>query len=388
MGMKYMLNILNKSTEDEKKDEEYVKKAVFSAYTDLGPMTLSGVHYLFLKSHSVKAFQRYYNYGNYRFAEKSTLGIFVFTVASWISSDPKVFPGWANLFKKGYVTDSCSGMVAVFLLFVWPKEMPDFAFLRRKEERLRPSVKRDALLSWNTVRQRFPWSIILLLGAGFAISKSVKESGLSSLIACNMESLLAGFPPFVMQIVISLIVVIMTEFSTNSATASIFIPIAFNTAESVRVHPLYFSIPTAIGPSFSFMLPMATPPNAIVYETNTIRMIDMPLVQSGAPECTINLLIRDVTVCVRQLLLLACRDQHLLKMLLIVYLSALIPTYLALGRTQSTAVEGVLMCDNKLARNILVKMFEHDTVTPDELMDSAETDDHGKFRLSGSAEEV
>uniref|UniRef100_A0A8R1DK15 Solute carrier family 13 member 3 n=1 Tax=Caenorhabditis japonica TaxID=281687 RepID=A0A8R1DK15_CAEJA len=100
-------------------------------------------------------------------------------------------------------------------------------------------------------------------------------SGLSSLIACNLNSLISSLPLFGMQVILSIVVVVMTEFSTNSATASIFIPISFAMAESVGAHPLYFSIPTAIGPSFSFMLPMATPANAIVYETRTIRMIDM-----------------------------------------------------------------------------------------------------------------
>ncbi|KAK5977957.1 Transthyretin protein 5 [Trichostrongylus colubriformis] len=60
----------------------------------------------------------------------------------------------------------------------------------------------------------------------------------------------------------------------------------------------------------------------------------------------------------------------------------------AIGRTQSTAVEGVLMCEDKPARSVLVKLFEHDTVTPDELMDSAETDSGGKFKLSGHADEI
>ncbi|KIH43223.1 hypothetical protein ANCDUO_26776, partial [Ancylostoma duodenale] len=108
------------------------------------------------------------------FAEKSTLVIFMLTVASWITSDPKVFKGWAMFFKKGYVTDSCSGMLAVFMLFVWPREMPDFSFLRPESDRNRPAVRREALLTWDAVKRRFPWSVILLLGAGFAISKSVK----------------------------------------------------------------------------------------------------------------------------------------------------------------------------------------------------------------------
>uniref|UniRef100_A0A7I4Y994 Na+/dicarboxylate na+/tricarboxylate and phosphate transporter n=1 Tax=Haemonchus contortus TaxID=6289 RepID=A0A7I4Y994_HAECO len=248
LGVRQVLRMFKTSTEEEAVDEQYIHKAVHAAYNDLGPMT---------------------------FAEKSTLTIFLLTVASWITSDPKVFNGWATFFKRGYVTDTCSGMLAVFVLFVWPREMPDFSLFRPKSERGRPPVRREALLTWDAVKRRFPWSVILLLGAGFAISKSVKESGLSSLIACNMEHLLSGFPLTVMQVVISVITVTLTEFSTNSATASIIIPIAFNIAESVRAHPLYFSIPAAIGPSFSFMLPMATPPNAIVYESGTMRMIDM-----------------------------------------------------------------------------------------------------------------
>ncbi|KJH48660.1 sodium:sulfate symporter transmembrane region [Dictyocaulus viviparus] len=248
LGFRHISRIFMPSREEDKIDEDYAHKAVLAAYNDLGPIT---------------------------FAEKSTLVIFLLTVFSWITSDPKVINGWATFMKSGYVTDTCSGMLAVFMLFVWPREMPDFVFLRSESEQLRPSVRREALLTWDAVRRRFPWSVILLLGAGFAISKSVKESGLSSLIACNLEHVFFGFPLLFMQICISFISVVLTEFSTNSATASIIIPIAFNIAESVRAHPLYFSIPATIGPSFSFMLPMATPPNAIVYESGMLRMIDM-----------------------------------------------------------------------------------------------------------------
>ncbi|CAJ0598900.1 unnamed protein product [Cylicocyclus nassatus] len=71
-----------------------------------------------------------------------------------------------------------------------------------------------------------------------------------------------------------------------------------------------------------------------------------------------------------------------------VILFSLIGTVLSLGRTQSTAVEGILMCGEEPAREVLVKLYEHDTFTPDELMDSTESDKHGKFIVSGSAEEI
>ncbi|CAD6188314.1 unnamed protein product [Caenorhabditis auriculariae] len=246
LGIKYMGSIFKKPSDEERKDEEATRRAVFKSYQELGPIT---------------------------WAEKSTLTIFSLAIFSWMTSDPKVVPGWAQLFKYDYVTDSCSGLIAVFILFLWPKEKPDFLCFREDKKRI--SVKRDPLVTWATVQKRFPWSIILLLGAGFAISNSVKESGLSDLIACKLNSSISTLPFFVMQMIISIVVVVMTEFSTNTATASIFIPITFQMAESVHAHPLYFSIPAAIGPSFSFMLPMATPANAIVYETRTMRMIDM-----------------------------------------------------------------------------------------------------------------
>ena len=66
----------------------------------------------------------------------------------------------------------------------------------------------------------------------------------------------------------------------------------------------------------------------------------------------------------------------------------IIPAVTAIGFTQSTAVEGILMCEEKPASGVLVKLFEHDKLTPDELMDSAKTDDDGKFHLSGTADEI
>ncbi|WKX99006.1 hypothetical protein Q1695_014122 [Nippostrongylus brasiliensis] len=229
-------------------DDNGVQQAIQSEYRSLGPMT---------------------------FAEKSTLIIFVLTIVSWLTRDPTIFSGWSTFYESHYVNDACSGMLAVFVLFVWPKQMPDFAFLRSRADHLRPSERRESLLTWEIVRRRYPWSIILVLGAGFTISESVQESGLSSLIACNIRRLVEPFPLLIMQAIISSITVVLTEFMSNTATASIIIPIAITIADSIRVHPLYFALPVAVSSSFSFMLPMASPPNTIVYETGTIRMIDM-----------------------------------------------------------------------------------------------------------------
>ncbi|CAJ0600105.1 unnamed protein product, partial [Cylicocyclus nassatus] len=138
VGFRHVLRVFAKPTDEEEIDEKHVKKAVDTAYIELGNIT---------------------------FAEISTLTIFMLTILSWITRDPKLFDGWAALFKQGYVTDACTGIFAVFILFVWPRELPDFFLLRPKSERSRPSTKREAILTWDAVRQRFPWSVILLLGS-------------------------------------------------------------------------------------------------------------------------------------------------------------------------------------------------------------------------------
>ncbi|EFP04361.1 CRE-TTR-7 protein [Caenorhabditis remanei] len=73
---------------------------------------------------------------------------------------------------------------------------------------------------------------------------------------------------------------------------------------------------------------------------------------------------------------------------IIFYSFCLFATCQAIGRTQSTAIEGVLLCEDKPAKDVLIKLYDHDTVSPDELMDSAKTDADGHFRLSGTADEI
>ncbi|CAJ0600104.1 unnamed protein product [Cylicocyclus nassatus] len=248
VGLHHVLGVFAKPTEEEKADERRVRKTVETAYSELGAIT---------------------------FGEISTLVIFTLTIFSWITRDPKVIQGWAIFFKHGYVTDACTGILAVFILFIWPREMPDFFFLRPKSERNRFPIKRDAILTWDAVRRRFPWSVILLLGSGFAVAESVKESGLSSLLACQLQSLLSNLPQAVMQIIISIAAVTISGFTTNTATASIVIPIVFDVAIRMQIHPLYLSLAAAIGPSYSFMFPMSSPPNAIVYDTGAVSMMDM-----------------------------------------------------------------------------------------------------------------
>jgi len=145
-----------------------------------------------------------------------------------------------------------------------------------KAEVPKPSLK--PILTWDVVQKRFPWSVVLLIGAGFAISESVTRSGLSTVVSCFINNRFEGSSPIAIQAAITVLVTFMTEFASNAATASIFVPIVFVIGQSLKLHPLYLSLPSAIAPSFSFMLPMSTPPNAIVYDTGVISMLEMAAV--------------------------------------------------------------------------------------------------------------
>ncbi|KAK0417028.1 hypothetical protein QR680_012794 [Steinernema hermaphroditum] len=214
--------------------------------------------------------------GPMTFAEKSTLMLYGIMIATWMLRDPGFATGWGALLdadKRRMVSDTCVGILIVFLFFAWPRDIPDLLCFRKNLSR--PPVTRRALLTWEAVHRKLPWSVIFLIGSGFAISKAVQTSGLSHSVSCLVLDTMRGSTPLQIQATLTVAVTFVTECMSNSATASIFIPISLSIAETLRLHPLYLAIPSAIGPSFSFMFPAATAPNAIVYETGVLRMWEM-----------------------------------------------------------------------------------------------------------------
>ena len=141
-----------------------------------------------------------------------------------------------------------------------------------------------------------PWGLLLLTGGGFALAKATKISGLSHLLAEKLV-VLHLLPRESLVLVISVAVATATEFTSNPATASIVLPVLGDLvrcslqtltmlfglplyfdqqqAFSLELNPLYLMIPATLSCSFAFMMPVATPPNAIVYSTSGMRVTDM-----------------------------------------------------------------------------------------------------------------
>ncbi|CAK9225202.1 unnamed protein product [Sphagnum troendelagicum] len=200
--------------------------------------------------------QEYLALGPMRFAEKFIASEFAALVVLWCTKTLGNYPGWGAFFNELPGEGTVSVMMGIIPFLVPSKE-----------------AEGEKLMDWNTCK-KLPWDVMLLLGGGFALSAGIQGSGLATSIANNME-VLHAVPYFLLTPVIALIVAITTEFSSNSATATLFLPLLAEVAISIGWHPLLLMIPATFSCSFAFMLPIATPPNAIAHSTGYLKSADM-----------------------------------------------------------------------------------------------------------------
>jgi len=195
--------------------------------------------------------------------EKRTLVIFVLVVLAWITrGDIRIgeftLRGWASLTSLGnYVHDSTVAILAALALFLTPVNLD----------------KGEFILNWKSA-SRIPWGILILFGGGIALGRGFTSSHLAESIAQTM-SLISGAPLVVIIVVTSLVVTFLTEITSNTAIATIFLPILAATAGGLGMDPFMLMIPATISASCAFMLPVATPPNAIVFSSGAIPMSGM-----------------------------------------------------------------------------------------------------------------
>lgn len=130
------------------------------------------------------------------------------------------------------------------------------------------------LLDWDDAR-KVPWGILLLFGGGLAIAKGFTTSGLSDYIAIQLQTLLGDANPFVIVVSTVTFITSLTEVSSNTATISLALPIMASLSQAIETHPMLLLIPTTLAASCSFMLPVSTPPNAIVYGSGRVPIMKM-----------------------------------------------------------------------------------------------------------------
>ncbi|CAM5104686.1 unnamed protein product [Natator depressus] len=222
--------------------------------------------------------------GSISFAEFNVLMLFILLILLWFSRDPGFIPGWATfLFNKDeeYVTDASVALFVALLLFIVPATKPKFNCCSQNSfspdqngEVMKEPFFPAPLLNWKVVQRKMPWNIVLLLGGGFALANGSDASGLSKWLGDQMTPLHA-VPPWAIAVILSLVIAVFTECTSNVATATLFLPVFASLSQSIEVNPLYIMIPCTLSASFAFMLPVATPPNAIVFSYGHLRVLDM-----------------------------------------------------------------------------------------------------------------
>jgi len=145
------------------------------------------------------------------------------------------------------------------------------------------SNKGKKLLDWETA-EKIPWGILLLFAGGLAIAAAFLSSGLSTIVGEALAGA-SSLHPLAMMVVLCTVVTFLTEATSNTATTTILMPIAAATAVATAIDPRLLMIPVALSASCAFMLPVATPPNVIVFSTG-----DVPISQMVREGFALNLL--------------------------------------------------------------------------------------------------
>ncbi|KAM5255320.1 solute carrier family 13 member 4 [Ctenodactylus gundi] len=237
--------------------------------------------------------EEYEKLGDISYPEVVTGFFFILMTVLWFTREPGFVPGWDSFFeKKGYRTDATVSVFLGFLLFLIPAKKPCFG-KKSDGTSQEPSLETEPIITWKDFQKTMPWEIVILVGGGYALASGSKSSGLSTWIGQQMLSL-SSLPPWAVTLLACILVSIVTEFVSNPATITIFLPIVCSLSETLHINPLYTLIPVTMCISFAVMLPVGNPPNAIVFSYGHCQIKDM--VKAGLGVNVIGLVIVMVAI--------------------------------------------------------------------------------------------
>tara|TARA_Y100000748_G_C15497858_1_gene488888 strand:- start:943 stop:2412 length:1470 start_codon:yes stop_codon:yes gene_type:complete len=187
--------------------------------------------------------------GTISYEEKLVALIFTLTAIAWVTRDilKLIIP---------VIDDTIIVMISALIIFLLPT-----------------NDKKRRLINWEEA-SKLPWGILLLFGGGMALASGFKESGLALWIGTQM-TLLDGINLFLLLFVLIASVNFLTEITSNLATTAMLLPILYPMAMTIDVHPFILMVSAAVAASCAFMLPVATPPNAVVFGSGYLRIPDM-----------------------------------------------------------------------------------------------------------------
>jgi sodium-dependent dicarboxylate transporter 2/3/5 len=206
--------------------------------------------------------EEYIKLGELTFEEAAVSIIFTVTALLWIFRSDINFgiftiPGWSNLFANpDFINDGTVAITMAFILFLIPSREITTTILNKD------------------VFAKIPWSVVLLFGGGFALAKGFTSTGLSLYIG-NQMSGLSTLPHFLMIVIIAASISFLTELTSNTATSQMILPILASVSVAIGLHPMLLMLTATLSASMAFMLPVATPPNTIIFASGRIKIYEM-----------------------------------------------------------------------------------------------------------------
>lgn len=179
--------------------------------------------------------------------EKMVMALFVTAAVLWMAR-PLLSPAVPGL------SDAGIAMGVGLLFFLLPVNVP----------------KRVFLLEWNDA-ERLPWGLLILFGGGLSLAAAINDTGLASWLGAQAD-LIENWPVFLIILAIATTIIFLTELTSNIATVAAFLPIVASVGVGLGESPLVFAVPAVLAASCAFMLPVATPPNAIVYSSEYVTI--------------------------------------------------------------------------------------------------------------------
>ena len=131
------------------------------------------------------------------------------------------------------------------------------------------------IASWKQVQENTEWGVLFLFGGGLTLSSVLTQSGASKIMADGIVFIIEGGHYYVMALIVAAFIVCLTEFTSNTASAALLVPIFISIANALNMPPLGFAMIIGLGASCAFMMPVGTPPNAIVYSTGFVKQSEM-----------------------------------------------------------------------------------------------------------------
>ena len=129
--------------------------------------------------------------------------------------------------------------------------------------------------NWKQIQESTDWGVLMLFGGGLTLSAVLKDSGASKVLADGIVFLVQGQHYYLIGLLVATFIIFLTEFTSNTASAALLVPIFISIAQSLGMPEIGLALIIGLGASCAFMLPVATPPNAIVFGTGEVRQSDM-----------------------------------------------------------------------------------------------------------------